>query len=87
MASRVREATDWSALYREGMRVELGGELSEAVLLVAPFTRERELLVVMLPVPHPMVRTLRTLLEHGAQLVRAAGGVLQLIGRQGPWRD
>lgn len=75
-----RDTTDWPALYREGMRVELGGELSEAVMLVAPYSRERELLVVMVPVPHAMVRTLRTLLAHGAQLVRAAGGLLALMG-------
>jgi len=82
-STAARTATDWRALYDEGMRVELGrgSELSEAVMLVAPFTRERELLVVMLPVPHALVRRTRLLLEHGAQLVRATGGLLQLMGR------
>lgn len=78
----VRNETDWRGLYDEGMRVELGGgELGEGTVLVAPFTRERALLVVMVPVPQALLGTVRATLEQVAQLVRGAGGLLQLLAR------
>lgn len=77
-----RDTTDWRGLYDEGMRVELGGgELGEGAVLVAPFTRERALVVLMVPVPQALLGTVRATLEQVAQLVRGAGGLLQLLAQ------
>ncbi len=79
---QIRDDTDWRGLYDEGMRIELGGELAEGTVLVAPFTRDRELLVIMLPVPQALVGTLRETLEMVGRLIRGAGGLVQLLARR-----
>ncbi len=76
---QIRDETDWSGLYDEGLRLELGGELTEGTVLVAPFTRERALLVVMVPLPIALLGTIRQTVERIAQLVHAGGGLLQLL--------
>jgi hypothetical protein len=74
-----RDEVPWRRLYHEGFRIDLGGELPEGVVFVAPFTETRECVVLMIPCPAELVERVRSALLLGATTVRSAGGLLRMV--------
>lgn len=81
-----RSGIDWQRVYREGLRVELSGELPEGSFFVAPFDERRDIIVVMVPCPRALVNKVKTSMLSWASILRGGQGLwglLQKIGTGG----
>lgn len=81
-----RLEVDWGRLLREGMRVRLGPPLpvGEATLLVAPVSKQQDVIVLMIPVPHGRTERIRDQLLEFWVMARSLGKFVKLAGFQLP---
>lgn len=70
-----RTDIDWSRLYREGFRLDLGpGKVREASVFVVPLSERDDLVVLLAPVERDAVGVIRLALERAARLAQDARG-------------